>query len=115
MPARLYFDHHVPRAIAAELRRRRVDLLTAIEDGTAELADPDLLDRASALERVLFTRDADLLAEGSRRQADNVPFGGVIFAHQLRVPIGACIRDLELIAAVLEPVDLRNQVIFLPL
>ena len=34
-----YFDVHVPAAIAAELRRRGVDVITAQEDGTAELED----------------------------------------------------------------------------
>jgi predicted nuclease of predicted toxin-antitoxin system len=115
MPVGLYFDHHVPSAITAELRRRQVDVLTAIEDGTATLSDPDILERASALERVLFSQDTDLLAEGTRRQNENIPFAGVLIAHQVRVSIGACIRDLALIARVLEPADLRNQVIFLPL
>jgi hypothetical protein len=35
--------------------------------------------------------------------AYNVPFYGVIYAHQLQVSIGACVRDLELIAQVGEP------------
>ena len=33
----LYLDVHVPAAIAAELRRRGVDVLTAQEDSTTEL------------------------------------------------------------------------------
>jgi len=41
---------------------------------------------------VLFSQDNDLLAEGTRRQAAGIPFGGVIYAHQLRVSIGTCIR-----------------------
>jgi hypothetical protein len=115
MPTRLYLDHHVPRAITAGRRRRRVDVLTAAEDGAAELSDPDLLDWASALDHALFSQDKDLLLEARRRQAESIPFGGVIYAYQLHVSIGTCIRDLELIATVTEPADLRNQVIFLPL
>lgn len=115
MPVSLYMDHHVPRAITAGLRLRRVDVLTAAEDGAAELADPDLLDRAAALGRALFSQDEDLLVEATRRQAEGMPFSGVIYAHQLRMSIGACVRDLELIAAVAEPADLSSQVIFLPL
>jgi hypothetical protein len=108
-------DHHVARAITAGLRLQRVDVLTAAEDGAAELDDPTLLDRAAALGRVLFSQDEDLLVEAARRQAEGVPFGGIIYAHQGRVSIGACIRDLEVIAAIAEPDDLRGQVIFLPL
>jgi hypothetical protein len=39
----------------------------------------------------------------------------VIYAHQLRVTIGVCVRDLELIARAAEPQDLANRVEFLPL
>jgi len=63
----LYMDHHVPRAITVGLRQRGVDVLTAFEDGAHELLDPDLLDRAGVLGRVLFIRDDDLLAEATRR------------------------------------------------
>ena len=53
----LYFDVHVPAAIADQLRRRGVDILTAQDDGTAELEDPDLLARSTALSRIPFTQD----------------------------------------------------------
>jgi hypothetical protein len=115
MPVGLHMDHHVPRAVTAGLRLRRVDVLTAAEDGAAELDDPDLLDRATALGRVLFSQDEDLLVEATRRQAEGIPFSGVVYAHQLRLPIGVCVRDLELVAAASEPADSHNQVIFLPL
>ena len=41
----LYMDVHVPQAITDQLRRRGVDILTAIEDRSAELADDKLLER----------------------------------------------------------------------
>ncbi len=115
MPIPLYLDHHVPRAITVELRRRGVDVLTAFEDGTAEAEDRRLLDRAMELGRALFTRDDDFLREANRRQQEATPFAGVIFAHQLRVTLGACIRDLEIIAKAGEPEELANHVEFLPL
>ena len=34
MAVGFYFDVHVPQAIADQLRRRRVDILTAIEDAS---------------------------------------------------------------------------------
>jgi len=111
----LYLDHNVPRAIGLELRRRGVDVLTALEDGTSEEDDPAILDRAGELGRVLFTRDDDLLREATRRQRRGIAFSGVIYAHQLRVTIGACIRDLEIIAKAGEPEDLAGRVQFLPL
>jgi hypothetical protein len=39
----------------------------------------------------------------------------VIYAHQLRVTVGTCIRDLEVIAMVGEPEDLIGRTQFLPL
>jgi hypothetical protein len=43
------------------------------------------------------------------------PFAGVVYAHQLRVSIGACAADLALIAIAGEPADLANRIVFLPL
>src|SRR5919202_1009849 len=103
MAIRLYMDQHVPRAITSELRSRGVDAVTAYEDGASELEDPALLDRACELERILFTRDEELLGEATRRQRAGLSFYGVIYAHQLRVPIGTCIRDLEIIALAGDP------------
>ena len=115
MAVGLYMDHNAPRAIALALRLRDVAVLTAVEDGSHELSDPDLLDRASALGRALFTRDDDLLAEGARRQTEGLHFQGIIFAHQLRVSIGAAVADLEIIAKVAQPEELANAILFLPL
>ena len=67
------------------------------------------------LERVLFTQDDDFLAEATRRQKDGIFFRGVIYAHQLRISVGGCIHDLEIIAKAGEPEALYNQVQFLPL
>lgn len=115
MPIAFYMDHHVPRAITLGLRLRGVEVITAYEDGISDLEDPALLDRAGELGRVLFTRDDDLLAEATKRQIDGIPFRGVIYAHQLRVSIGTCVQDLEIIAKAGEPEDLTNGIMFLPL
>jgi len=90
-------DVHVPLAIVEGLQRLGVDVLRAQEDGTERLEDSDLLDRASALQRVLFTQDGDFLEECARRQTSSISFFGVIYAHQMRITIGQCVRDLELI------------------
>ena len=90
-------------------------MLTAYEDGTSEFGDPALLDRATALGRALFTQDDDLLVEAAKRQAEGRDFGGVIYAHQQNISVGVCIEQLELIATVLEPEELENRVIYLPL
>jgi len=108
-------DVHVRRAISESLRVRGVDILTAQADQTTRLSDPELLDRATSLGRVLFTQDEDLLSEATRRQRNGIHFAGVIYAHQLRVTLGQCINDLELLATIFEPSDMTNRVEFLPL
>ena len=115
MPVPLYMDAHIPRVIALGLRMRDVDVLTAQEDGAETFLDPELLDRATQLGRTIFSFDDDLLGEAARRQRGHRPFSGVIYAHPLRISIGQCIRDLEVIAKAGEPEDLQNLVQFLPL
>ena len=111
----LFMDVNVRAEITRGLRLRGVDVLIAVEDGTRELNDSALLDRATSLGRVLFTRDVDFLAEGVKRQQRGATFAGVIYAHQLRVSIGECVADLELIAKVSEQDEWINRVEYLPL
>ncbi len=115
MAIQFYMDVHIRRSITEGLRRIGRDVLTAQEDGCAELSDPDLLDRATQLGRVLFSMDDVLLTEATRRQNENVPFAGVIYAHQLRITVGQAVRDLSLIAEVYDVTDIANRVEFLPL
>ena len=98
MSVPLYFDVHVPSAIADGLRLRGVDVLRAQEDGTPELNDPLLLDR-----------------EANRRQREREHFAGIIFAHQLNVTIRDCVRDLEIVARVTGPDEWIGRVEYLPL
>jgi hypothetical protein len=111
----LYMDHHVPAAITEGLRLRGVDVLTAEADGTRRFEDSALLDRATALGRVLFSQDEDLLIEAASRQENGIPFTGVLYAHQQRVTIGQCVNDLEFLALAGEPEDFVNKVAYLPL
>jgi predicted nuclease of predicted toxin-antitoxin system len=93
-----YVDVHVPRAVTTELRLRKIDVLTAQEDGMAQLDDENLLRRATELGRILVSQDQDLLREEARRQQENGDFSGIVYGHQLRVTIGQMVEDLELIA-----------------
>ncbi len=47
-----------------------MDVLTAQEDHAALLSDPELMERATTLNRVLFSFDDDLLVEAARRQSE---------------------------------------------
>lgn len=108
-------DEHVPGAITRGLRLRGVDCLTAQEDGRAGLPDPALLHRCTELRRVLYTNDVDFLVISAEVQRREEPFGGVIFAEQRQITIGAAIAELEMIAKASEPDDWRDVVCRIPL
>jgi hypothetical protein len=110
----LYMDHRVPSAITAGLRQRGVDLLTAEEDDSARLDDDPLLNRATSLGRVLFSQDQDLLTAAQRRLQTGEAFTGVVYAHQLGISIGQAVRDLELLAKLLDPNEMQNRVEYFP-
>jgi predicted nuclease of predicted toxin-antitoxin system len=110
-----YFDHHVPAAIADGVRRRGIDVLTALEDNTSDWDDEAILQRASELNRLVFTQDLDFLAIAHRWATSNREFCGIVFAHQLGITIGQAINELELIATCLGAGDVRNRVEYLPL
>jgi hypothetical protein len=114
MPAALYMDVHVPLSITRALRRKGFDVLTAQDDGTTRLLDPDLLDRASVLGRMLFTQDEDFLAEVVRRQRAGRQHASVIYAHQFE-SIGSCVRDLQIILEVATREDSCNHLLRVPL
>ncbi len=108
-------DQHVPGPITGGLRRRGIDVVTAHEDGAAELDDDALLERATHLGRVLFSQDRDLLVIAHHWLETGREFSGLVYAHQLNITIGRAVRDLELLARVLEPNDMHNHIEFLPL
>jgi rRNA-processing protein FCF1 len=86
-------DVNVHRAITEGLRLREVDVLTAQEDDAGRLADTALVDRATALGRVLFTQDEDLLRDAAERQQCGEACAGVVYTHQRKVTVGQGIRD----------------------
>ena len=108
-------DVHVPMAITEQLRRRGVDVLTAIEDGADTLKDEQLLARALELDRVLFTQDIRFKALAEDWQRQGQTFAGLIFGHQMGGTIGQYVKDLDLIVQISEPHEWLNYVEHLPL
>jgi hypothetical protein len=53
------------------------------------------------------------MAETWQRQQR--PFFGLIFGHLMRVSIGQCVRDLELVAKATDPDDWGSIILRLPL
>ena len=75
-------------------------------------------DRLPVIEAYLLSAGPDdppKTKKFAKCQREGIEFSGVIYGHQLRVTIGLCIHDLEIIAKSGETEDLKNQVVFLPL
>lgn len=89
-------------------------MLTAFEDEAQELPDTELLLSASSLKRVLFTQDIRFRVLAETWQAEEKPFCGLIFGHQLGGTIGQFVKDLAFISEVSEPDEWENMVEYLP-
>ena len=114
MSVKLYMDVHVPWPITEQLQLRGVDVLTAQGDSADTLPDDELLQRATELERVMFTQDIRFNAMAEKWQRDGRTFGGLVFGHQLHATIGKYVTDLELIAKSTDPDEWVNTIERLP-
>ena len=59
-------DVHIRRAVTSALRLRLVDVLTAQEDGAADLDDDRLLQRATEIGRVLVSQETRISSARER-------------------------------------------------
>lgn len=114
MGVALYMDVHVPGPITQQLRQRGVDVLTAQDDEQDRASDTELLERATAIGRVVFTHDVRFRVLAENWQGHGRQFAGLIFGPQLGGTIGQYVEDLELIATASEPHEWRSVVQFLP-
>jgi predicted nuclease of predicted toxin-antitoxin system len=81
---RLYFDRHIMKRLAVDLRGRGYDVLTTEEAGKDTVSDEEQLAFASAEGRTILTfniRDFAPLHEA--RQAAGQPHAGIIVSQQL--------------------------------
>lgn len=101
-------DVHVHWAITTGLRRLGVDVLTSQEDGSRQLVDAELLERAAQLDRVLFTQDRDFFKVTYVLLAQGIECPGVLYASRKRL-IGLCIQELHLASEVMDPSELANR------
>lgn len=115
MPLRLYMDVHIPAAVTEGLRLHGVDVLTSQEDGTREVEDQALLVRATALGRILFTQDKDLLRLAAQWQRTGQGFPGIVYSRQVESSIGGLIEDLELLVTCCSAEEIAGRATYLPL
>jgi predicted nuclease of predicted toxin-antitoxin system len=106
---RYFFDEHVKEAIADQLKLRGIDVLTAkdAERANQEISDEDQLAFAAPQGRVLVTADRDFTVLAYAR----TPHEGVILL-QREVEIGQYVEYLEAVSLIVEPEEIRDQLVY---
>lgn len=107
-------DEHVSKAITMGLLAKGVDVITAQDSGARQTDDIELIRRATAVGRVLFTNDKGFGEHVRGFYERGEDFTGVIFGPQ-SLGIGPTVKDLHLIAELMEPDEVRNIFSRLPL
>src|SRR5271170_3281997 len=95
---RFHLDECCDPAVAAGLRRRKIDVTTTQEVGLIEAEDEQQAAYGLAETRVVFTHDADFL----RLQAAQIPHAGIIYRAKDTLGLGEIIKRLVLIWEVYE-------------
>jgi predicted nuclease of predicted toxin-antitoxin system len=108
-------DEHVQGAVTNGLKVRSVDVLTVQEDGRSAAEDREVLERAVALGRSVYTQDKHFLAEAAAWQKESKMFLGIIFSARGEIEIRQAVDDLELIAKAGSGDEFVNRVQYLPL
>jgi predicted nuclease of predicted toxin-antitoxin system len=110
----LYFDQHIQGPIAEGLRRQGIDVLTAEADGRKAAQDETLLERATALGRLLVTNDEDFTVIAASWQALGREFAGLVYITEQQIPYGRAIEDLRLIAEGYSAEEMISRIEYLP-
>ena len=79
---RYYFDAHIPKAVAEQLRLRGVDALRCQEVDLADADDVEHLEFAAAHERTLVSHDADFRELHSLWAGQGLAHAGIIIFNR---------------------------------
>lgn len=106
---RFHLDEHVNPAIARELRRRGIDVITTVEAKLRTKSDQSQLAFATQEGRVLVTHDEDFLRFANIGKNHS----GIAYCHQETRRLGEIIRMLILIYEVYTPEEIAGRIEFL--
>jgi len=95
--------------IADGLRRRHIDLTTAVDTGLLGASDESHLAFANHEQRIIVTSDSDFL----RLHSEGRQHPGIVYCHQQSRSVGEIIRRLAFIWEVLEADEMHNRIEFL--
>jgi len=106
---RFYFDESVELAVSEQLAVAGVDVVSAHSLDRLGDSDPNHLERATEMGRVLCTYDADFL----RIANETTAHAGIVFAPQQKTSIGGWVREIRTLHSRYEAEDLESMVVYL--
>lgn len=109
-----YFDENFPGWMVKGLRQRGVDALTIVEDGREGGADPEVLERAVELGRVLVTRDEDFLPIERRFREGGRSHCGLVFYDSRIKRHSDAFAALQLVAEAYTEAELIDRIEYIP-
>jgi hypothetical protein len=92
----------------------KIDFQTAADGGLIDLSDPEVLEIAADLKRVLVTHDLKTMPMHFAERLTSASSSGVIVVPQ-RMPVRAVVDDLVLIGIASEAEEWVNRIRVLPL
>ena len=110
---RIYTDESVDVAIAQGLHRRGIEAFSARDRNKLGLTDEEQLSLAKEEKAAIFTHDTDFLRIAAQWSNEGKFHYGVIYCHITAYGIGDCIRNLKILATVLDSEDMINHIEFL--
>ena len=114
-PVRFDFDNHLPKAVAVELGRHGIDVLTAHQAGRSRLPDDELIRLATADGRALVTHDQDFLRHAVDFQARGEEFTEIVYCDPAvyKGRPGLLIQDLRTFHGVYTADDMKDHLEYL--
>ena len=105
---KFYLDEHIASAVADGLRRRRIDVVTAVVAGMLGASDEEHLEFAKSSNRVLVSFDADFL----RLHRSGAVHAGIASGRR-PLGVGEIIEGLMLIHGVFDAEEMKGRVEYL--
>lgn len=106
---KFYFDESVELAVSEQLNASGFDVVSAHSLNKLGDTDPNHLQRATVMERVLCTYDTDFLILAKQQ----LEHAGIVFAPQQKASIGSWVRELRTLHARMSAEQAAGQIVFL--
>ena len=106
---RFFFDENMNPAIADQLIRNGIDVITVRDLGELGDSDANHLQKAAEMGRVLCTHDTDFL----RLNAEGIEHAGIVFVPQYQTSVGAIVKALRELHTGKTAEEMKGQVKFL--